>query len=183
MKQLKNPRIAAVVTAAAVLCSILFGTVFSLVKEYRPVKEYFFDGSQDGFSVNNDLETLAGNAANLITVSKRYIPDSVYAKKLTQQKQALLETSDPNQKMELYRELLPVIKQLYDEMGAAELTEEDQQYRNEIYSDIKAGADVLSRDPYNSMAKEFNQKRSCFPAKIFAGLFGIQEADTFDTKL
>ena len=78
-----------------------------------------------------------------------------------------------------YQTLQGLSDQLYNEMYAANLSDAERVNFKHAYDDFWGCDKYVRIDPYRSMASEFNDSLDGFPASLAAGLWGVDELNSF----
>lgn len=181
MKVIRNRGFAALVMALMIVVGMFIGTSRSLNRLYDEVDSAFYEG-EDGFSISLDLEARIAYAGNYLVVAQRYLDSSNPA--VQGLKTAILELQDAKTIKEKYaanNALTMAADSLTSSltMPNIQLSDKDAQYVRSIPADMASRNDTIARDPYNDIAKEYNDKRSSFPANIFADMMGVPKAEYF----
>lgn len=179
---LKNQTFAAFCMAALIALSAVFGGVRSVNRLYARV-EQAYEAGEDGtgnFCIANDLSDNAAAADNLLTVAGRYLDSSDPAvSTLRDALTALRAATGISEKYSANLALTAGVQNLFDVLGTKQLSADDESYRQSLREDVLGNNDKMARDPYNTLASEYNRKTAGFPASVFRTLGGIAQAELF----
>lgn len=173
------------VTAVCVVASTLLGSHRSLAAVRRGVEAAIDQGADDsGLSIGSDLANACAIAANLHTVASRYIqathPDDLDS--LAYARERLEEAKTTGERKSAFQELLTQCRQVQSDLtGLPQVSEADRIYLSGFRLDLEAAADTIQRDPYNDLARQFNDETlGKFPVGALGRLTGIKPLETFD---
>ena len=136
---------------------------------------FYYSDTTEG--IGTAFENQANAGSNLVTVAKRYLPetddlveavdfaalDLKYASSITDKKAA----SD---------ELSVSMEQLIAKLESrSDLSGEDMRYVSNFKNDLQNVKQVIKIDPYNEKAQEYNNALGKMPASIFARILGMKE--------
>lgn len=162
-----------------IVISVPLGMGFSLVRERNKVTEHYF-GSNDTYGLLEDLSGCTTEASNLVTLSGKYL--GADDAKLTEVRSAAgrLETAQsPSEKAGAYSTLTISFNSLYNELCGMELSEQDSEYLEAIYSDYYMYVDLVSYSDYNIKVANFNETFRNAPGRRLAELMGVKELEPF----
>jgi hypothetical protein len=183
--KLQNPVIASLITILVVLFAALLGGRASLMQMRTEAWALYAGGDalpMGQGSIQSDLESIAANAHNLITVAERNM----------QVEDPLLEAVRRGAASAMQTNL-PAMSAQYAEMLRASVEElnallasipgqsaEDERYRQELITNIRSSYKIIGHSNYNALATEFNRKLDQTPASLIATLTGIERLELYD---
>lgn len=177
-----NQKFAAFCMAALIALSSVFGGVLSVNRLYTRV-ERAYELGEDGagsFCIANDLSDNAAAAANLLTVAGRYLdPSDAAVRALSEALADLRASGGIAARRDANLKVTAAVQGLFDALGAKALSAEDERYRQSLRENVLGNNDKMSRDPYNTLASEYNRKVAGFPATVFRVLGGVPTAVLF----
>lgn len=181
MKLLTKTPVAAIIMIAVIILSALFGCRRSLLKEQKTVENYFFNGIDgDGYSIQNDLETICATSVNMKTIASRYIEvTDPLITEMTNARQTLTDARTVSEKYTAAMNLYDAVTTLYNSLDPNMMNSTDKGFRASLYDDITSAMQRISHNGYNDAAREFNSILECFPAKYIAKLVGIEPAQLY----
>lgn len=181
MKLLTKTPVAAIIMIAVIILSALFGCRRSLLKEQKTVENYFFNGIDgDGYSIQNDLETICATSVNMKTIASRYIEvTDPLITEMTNARQALTDAHTVSEKYTAAMNLYDAVTTLYNSLDPNMMNSTDKGFRASLYDDITSAMQRISHNGYNDAAREFNSILESFPAKYIAKLVGIEPAQLY----
>ena len=163
MKLLKKTPVAVIIMLAAVLLSFFFGSVYSLSRERGAIMDGFESGTDEIVSIQYELDYIAQNARNLVSIAGNY-PDM----------------ADSDAKAAALNELVPAVETFLASLNPADMKPVDRDYHSTIGSDINASLSRISSSSYNDAVAEFNERLESFPVNLTAGLFGVTALEPFE---
>lgn len=185
MNIFRSRKTAIAVTAVCVAVSTILGGHRSLAAERRAVEATIDQGADgSGFSIGGDLSEVCDTAANLHSVASKYLSQS-HSEDLAalQEARATLQNAATTaERKYAHTALQAQCRRVLDSLsGLSGVSEADLVYLSGFRMDLEAAADTIQRDPYNDLAREFNdQTLKRFPANALAKLTGVKPLETFD---
>ncbi|MGN0479589.1 MAG: LemA family protein [Hominenteromicrobium sp.] len=178
-EKIKGRAAAIIGMAALILVSVPVGSCVSLTRERGKVTELYY-GSDDEWGLLADLSFCSSEAANLVTLAGKYLPEGDAQVEAVREARSTLEQADtPGEKAQAFSALTDQVNALYNTLEETGMKQEDAAYRDEIIADYKADADCVSRSDYNARAAQFNEILRTTPARPLASLAGIEEVEPF----
>lgn len=167
MEFLKTKKAAALVLAV----SVVFGTLYG---SHRSLKSRGAGITAQNELVMKDLQTRRDICANLCTVAGRYLSGGKDVEELSR----LL--GEDAQGVEVSDALNTAAKAVIEALSAQSLTQEDARYVSGFRAQLDSLESTISRDRYNKLAKEYNEKvLGAFPARWLGSLTGIRELPVY----
>lgn len=184
MSAWRSNKTAICVTAVAVVASTLFGSHRSLAALRRGVEKTITQGADgSGYSIATDSQDMVNTARNLMTVAKKYLPaDHALFADLEDCCRSLEGAKTAPDWKNGQADLRAVCDVLQMELAKLpEVTEQDRAYLAGFQVDLEAAAHSVERDPYNGLARDFNENiLGRFPANFLGKLTFIAPLETFD---
>ena len=164
--------------------SVLFGVFFG---SYRSLRHYewgaetvFYSGVDgDGLCVSSDLNTIANEGKNMLTVAGRYLSaeeESVSA--LDESILSFLSAEGINQKIERYHKVVQNMETLAGRLEEEALSDKDSDYISSQLAEAAARERTARLDGYNDVAKEYNDQLTGFGG-LMAKLYRLEPLATF----
>lgn len=176
-------------TAAVVLAVLALVSVFGiggarLKGEYRTTAAIYTEQDKYGNSIQNDLETQADAAANLLRLGQTVLGESdgtvTAAAEALETWNSERPTADATEQYTLNKRLYSAVDALYtaaadeaDSGTKGKLTDQYDTFTSAQATIERAGAE------YNQAVAAYQQKASGFPAALIAGLWGIGDLPAF----
>ena len=178
-ERIKGRAAAIIGMIALILISVPVGSCVSLARERGKVTVLYY-GSDDEWGILEDLAWCSSQAANLVTLAGKYLPEQDAQVSAVRAARSDLEQTDaPGEKAAAFSELTVKVNTLYNTLEETEMKQEDAEYRDEIIADYNSNADFISRNEYNTRAAQFNELLRTTPARPLAALVGIGEVEPF----
>ena len=175
--------------AWAVLAACALGSVFglggsSLARERDRVEDYFYDGAETSATARSSMDAYLDRAAECAQVMASEVQlhlgaDNANAQKMLDTLADFGDDDGLDARYSAYQTLQGLSDQLYNEMYAANLSDAERRSFKQAYDDFWGCDKYVRIDPYRSMAAEFNDKLDGFPASLAAGLWGVDELNSF----
>lgn len=171
----------ALVMVILIIAGTFLGCRLTIHSFYSDLEQIFYHGQDgDGICIENDLSSRAEDAVNLTTIAGKYSDIDVKLTADVKQCAAqLTSAAEINEKKEADDRLTAAFSALYEELEGCGLSEKDEKYRSRLYADFRSRAEIISHDPYNAAAAEYNSKIDSFPANLINRLSGGSEAVLF----
>lgn len=164
---------------AMILLSVPVGATVSLTREKNKALEPY-NGSSASETLVADLENGSGEAADLVTLAKKYLSaDDAQISAVQRAREALNAAETPSQQSEALSTLTASFNVLADALGTLEMNEKDRTYLSGIAADYNMYLDYISRNDYNARATEFNELLEASPMQPIASLVGIDTLELF----
>lgn len=180
----RSNKTAVCVTAVAVVASTLLGSHRSLAATRRGVEKTITQGADgSGYSIATDSQNMVNIARNLMTVAKRYLPaDHALFADLEEYCQSLEGAKTAADWKNGQDGVQSVCQSIQMELAKTpEVTEGDRAYLAGFQVDLEAAVHSVAMDPYNDLARDFNQNvLGKFPANFLGKLTFISPLETFD---
>ena len=182
MQLTENRKLAWIVFALCAVVAITFGGGRSLNGLRNETLKLFTDGEgADGAGVNRDLNQRADKAQMMASIALKYLPaDDAGAVEVQKASETLRQSENLADRQRANALLNTAIETLYSRLDVLNASENDQRDLRTAYRDFKGHGDMISRDPFNEKARDFNKVRSGFPAGLIAGLSGVHELPAFE---
>ena len=174
--------------AWAVLAACVLGSVFglgggSLARERDRVADYFYSGAETASTTRSSMDAYLDRAAECAQVMASEVQLRLGADNANAQRMldvlADFGDGDLDLRHQAYQTLQGLSDQLYNEMYAANLSDAERRSFKQAYDDFWGCDKYVRIDPYRSMAAEFNDGLDGFPASLAAGLWGVDELNSF----
>lgn len=178
----KRKLIAILTMVAMILVAIWGGSYHSLSSMAKEVSAVFYNGENgDGLCIQHDLDARADVAINMVSLAKKYLPESDTAvQNVIQARAELLNASGISEKYRANDKLTQTTTDLYYKLQETELSETDQKYPARFFDQLSSYNDTISRDPYNRRAEEFNQMLETFPANILSTITFVDSVELYN---
>lgn len=178
MRITENRGLALAVCLACSLVSIFGFGGMKLRNQYDEVTEYFVEGDDGRHSMENYLDRCAEYASNLAYEARQYLDnDEKIENVLALAGELSAEIGPGGGRYETFSELTGAVEELYSALQSA--GHDGEAAVIVAYGDYQSACDLIARDGYYEMAKEYNRTASGFPAMQIAHLWGVEWADTF----
>ncbi len=181
MEILKKQSTAIAVMILMIVAAALYGGHSSLSDLRDRAEQVFYLGEAgDGIGIRSDLQERADSAYNLVTVARRYLPETDESLQgVLLARQALDQAASVSEMAKADQALEEAVKDLLSKLEEVNLAEKDAPYPQRLYDSFRSRGDTISHDPYNRHAAEFNETLSEFPANLFSRLTGVKELELF----
>lgn len=180
MKLLRNRTFAVALTALVVVLSVVFGAGRSVRALRSEVVTYFEYGANGVNSVQKDLTASAATAANLCVVAARYLPASDELSALQHICANAASGGEFAGTYDDYVSLYQTAGRLMDELEQETLSEQDAKYIKSFRTELESRKYGISSDPYNDMAREFEQTLYAFPLRLLRPLLFVDDLYAYD---
>ncbi|MBE6037022.1 MAG: hypothetical protein E7223_05365 [Clostridiales bacterium] len=168
MTFLKSRKGACLVMILLVVLALFLGTVRSLGSRLDKVEAAFLNGVEnDGFSIQNDLESRCEFAYNLTVVAGRYLSPAD-SKDLLDAREALEAARTVGEKYEANQTLEEAFWALDSKLQSTRLSDTDSRLVNALRADFRSAGDTISHDGYNELALEYNAAKAKAPLGFLA---------------
>lgn len=174
----KSQKVAKSVMALMIVVSAILGNGNSLGREKQEVEDYFFYGDQ-GICIANDLNDMASEVENLVVIASKYDVDQNVINKAKDSAIELKNSKNVSEKYELTQALNSYMKSLYNEVEEADLSDNHRKLAKGAYVDYNSTLNIITHDPYNEMANEYNSLLDTFPSSLFRIIHRADEAELF----
>lgn len=173
------------IVAVVIVLATLFGVRRSLNKASEQVSEMFYIGADaSGYGIATDLDKIMEFSGNLVTVANKYGTQfSDPAQAVTQARQELARAEGVSEQYEASQALLQAVETLNQALLDGELSDQDEQYRSELYASILSRTTIIAHEAtdYNAQVRAFNQDvLGAFPANLLGGLAGVDQLEEFN---
>lgn len=176
-------RICAMLLMIVMVCTaVLFGGWRSLNKLKSETETVFYNGvSDDGYSIQGDLDMIIAQSFNLVTVAKNYFNENdATVTELLSARDALSDALTPAEKYKANMKLTETAVTLYDKFKSASgLTDIHKKLAAQDYTEILSRNSTIKNNGYNDAARKYNSVIQEFPASVIAQLVGTRPADLF----
>lgn len=178
MRITENRGLALAVCIACALLSILgFGGI-KLRSQYNEVTEYFVDGDDGRHSMENYLDRCVEYASDLAYEAQQYLDNDDQIENVLALAGRLKHDKGPGGGRDAtFSELTGAVEELYSALQSA--GHGGEAAVTVAYGDYQSACDLIARDNYYEIAKEYNRTVGGFPAMQIAHLWGVEWADTF----
>ena len=179
----ENRKLACVVLIVCILLSMFAFGGGALGRERRRVMKVFNDGADTSLPTRHSMDAYldaAGKSAGIManeSEARRGQSDLVNA---TLVNAALIgeDTAALDARFKAYTELKDQVEKLYNELYSAVSSDEFRDFKL-AYDDFWGYDDMLGRDGYHKLAKDYNDLISGFPGGVVATLTGQGRLNTF----
>ena len=173
------------IVAVVIVLATLFGVRRSLNKASAQVSEMFYTGADaSGYGIATDLDKILEFSGNLVTVANKYGAEfSDPAQAVTRARQELAQAEGVSGQYTASQTLLQAVETLNQAMLDGELSDQDEQYRSELYASILSRTTIIAHEAtdYNAQVRSFNQDvLGAFPANLLSGLAGVDQLEEFN---
>ena len=179
----ENRKLACVVLAVCVLLSVFAFGGGAIGREYSRVMKVFNDGTDTSLTTRHSmdayLDTAGEQAAIMAGEAEIYLGESDLSGKA--QSNAALIGNDQTPLMlrsQAYTELKGQVEQLYNKLYAAVDQNKFKNFKL-AYDEFWGQDDMLNRDGYHKLAKDYNDLISGFPGGAVAAITRKTALDTF----
>ncbi len=181
--EIKKPA-AIAVAVIMIIASILVSGGSSLRSQRKEVENMFFNGvSNDGYSIQSDLDAKIEVANNLVTVAKRYYNSSdTMLLELIEARQELDGAVEVGEKRNASRKLDDAANSLIERMesdSTISMSDKDKKYCMSFKAELKSRNLTIENDRYNDYASRFNSTISTMPASIISTLTGVKKLELY----
>ena len=177
MRFSENRPVAWCVLAAAVILALIFGGGGALMDSRTALENQFSAPSE---SIAAELNEMRSNAAVLVSIANKYDTASEkHIGALNDAIAALDSAADPAAKYQASLTLDLAVENVYSNLSGLKLGDVDAQDIRYAYKNFTSAQLRISHDSYNTLAAEFNQKLSRFPAGLLGGLRGVKPLGLF----
>jgi hypothetical protein len=176
LQKLKSLPVAIIVTVVVALLAALFGGRAALVKMRAEAWAAFS-------AIQYDLDEIAANANNLVTVAKRYTQEDALFEAIRESSEIMTAIQTPvmnSLNAEYVRKSVDELNALLIDLP---LDDRDEAYRLEIMANIDSRYRTTQNSDYNRLAEEFNRALASQPARLIAKLTGVDGLQLFDYML
>lgn len=185
MKVIKSRAFAIIAMCLLLLLSIPVGSCVSLSRERGEAEKYYYGSDSDFdyvWGLVEDIRWCSSSAANLVTLANRILPaDSAAVTDVMRAREALDNAVSPAEKCAALSQLTERFSVLYRTLCAMDLNEEDLDYCRDTMSDYNSDLDFISRNEYNTKAKQFNDALANSPGGAIASAFGVKPLELFQS--
>ena len=171
--------------AALALCVVLSVFVMgggALGRERSRALKVFNDGANTKLSTRHSMDAYldaAGEfAVSMADKAKNYLGESELGRLLADAALVGQDAADLTIRSRAYTDLKGEVEQLYNKLYASVSEAEFKNFKL-AYDDFWGQDDMLKRDEYHKLAKDYNALASGFPAGLVAGITRQGALDTF----
>lgn len=180
-----NRKLAAIVLAACALTSIFGLGGIGLARERKDALRVFEDGVDTSFAVRFSVEAYLQNSADYACVMAEEVRMRVNAEADSAQKTLELAETVRDGKADVesrtaYQDLVSSVEAMYSEFHSVVSDEASCADFDRAYANFTSEKNKIGYDEYNPTARAYNELRGAFPARWIAGIFGLDELETFD---
>lgn len=178
MRITENRGLALAACLACALVSILGFGGMKLKIQYDEVMEYFVEGDDGRHSMENYLDRCAEYASDLAYEARQYLDNDAKIENVLALADELAADIGPGSgRYVTFSELTGAVEELYSALQSA--GHGGEAAVTVAYGDYKSACDLIARDGYYEIAKEYNNTAGGFPAMQIANIWGVEWADTF----
>ena len=179
----ENRTLAWAVLAVCVAVSVFLLGGSSLGRERSKVMKVFNDGANASLSTRHSMDAYLDAAGEKATIMAGEGEIYLGASDLTAQTTANAalvgqDAADLTVRSRAYSELKGQVEQLYNQLYAKVSKDEFKNFKL-AYDDFWGQDDLLKRDDYHKLAKDYNNLISGFPGGMVAGITRQGALDTF----
>lgn len=181
MTKLQNRSVAVLITACVIVLSSLLGTGTTLSDLRREANRYYNDGYFDEVrGIRYDLSQITNESYNLVTVAERYLGKNDASIGAVQRSIEELSISDkPPGKHAAAEELHSALTALDTALRTEELSDEDKGLQDKLIANIEGSYRRIAQSAYNDEASRFNGILQQYPARLLAGVLGIEPLELY----
>jgi len=181
MGMLHNRAVAVLVALLVVVASSVFGAGLTLGQMRAQTQAVFTLGAGGVPGIQSDLAEISAQAFNMTQIAGRYLqPDYAGVVRVLESRDALQRADTPREMRRATEEILGSTNALRNTLEHLDLSEQDQNLLAMVAIDINSRATLISQNPYNAAAHNFNQTLERFPANIFGRAVGIRPLELFE---
>ncbi len=187
MTILKERKFAVPVTAVVCVLFLLLGVGTGLRREVSDLDQMYqtgVDGS--GYGIATDLQQRYTYAGNLTAVAQKY--EGAFDTQIAEVSEtraalyAAMATEGYSDDFAANTALTDAVEILNEAMKSYELSEEDEAYRAELYSNLNSRNDTIrhAATDFNAQVQNFNENiLGGFPANVLHSLVGVDSVEVF----
>lgn len=183
MNVLYNRRLACAALAVCVLLSVFGLGGAELARTRKNALRVFDEGIDTSFavrmSVDAYLENCAGYARTMAEELKLHTDDESDAAEALALADSIGDGANLRARHENFEALNDVVESMYTAYHAAEPDADRQRDFDRAYTNYQSEVAKIGYDEYNPMARKYNVLSGDFPARMIAGLFGLDRLETF----
>ena len=175
--------------AWAVLGVCALGSIFglgghTLAQDQDKLLNVFYEGTDTQETTRHSMDAYLDRAAECASVmgSEAQLllsADNATAQEMIDLSGIISDSDDLTARYDAYCTLQKDADTLYNAIYAADLTDAQRVSFKQAYDDFWGSDKYIKRDSYRSLANEFNSELSGFPAGLAAGIWNVDEMDTF----
>ena len=167
--------------AFCVLLSVLLSGGMAMRDMRLEARQVFYEGvAKNGAGIDRDLDERAENARMLAENVARFVGESPELIALREACDVLLAADEIELRHAAYLQLESAVDACYAQVEALLLSDDERRKVGYVYREICAQSDMIRRDPYNMLARDFNESIAKFPAYLIAGMTGIDKLQFFE---
>ena len=171
-------------TGAVIICLIMIALASVLgagitLREMREQSAASFQLPE----FQQDIVDLSGECANIISISRNYLPDDHEdVLQVRQRQDELSRAQSPREKGRAVNELVDATHRLHGTLrGQSGFTDADNDIAHARMLDIDQRQATIARyNPYNQNAAYFNRELSRFPANILGPVAGVRPLELYE---
>lgn len=174
--------------ASGVLALSVFVSVFgfgggALAGKRREAMRVFDEGTDTTlavrFSMDAYLENCAAYARTMAEETRLRVSSDAKAAERALELCDIVADGEIAARESAYAELCGCVEQMFTDFHASVDSESERRTFDRAYDDYQAEVSKISYDGYHSLARDFNRLRDQMPAKWVAGLYQLDELETF----
>lgn len=178
MRITENRGLALAVCVVCALVSIFGFGGLKLKNRYDEVTEYFVEGDDGRHSMENYLDRCVSCASDLAYEARQYLDDDEKIETVLTLADKLSKDIGPGGgRDKTFAQLTLAVEELYSALQSA--GHDGEAAVSVAYGDYQSACDLIERDGYYDIAKQYNAVACSFPAKHIARIWGVERADTF----
>lgn len=184
MRLNENRKLAWAVLVACALGSVVGLGGSSLARERDRVEKVFYDGTESESTTRSSMDAYLDRAAECVQIMASELQLRLGEDNQTAaQMQSLLagfgDDAGIDARYDAYTQLQTLSDEAYNAIYAADLTDEERVNFKRAYDDFWGCDKYVRIDPYRTLASDFNDSLSGFPAGLVAKLRSIDELNSF----
>lgn len=184
MRLSENRTIAWIVLVLCVLISVVGFGGMGLKNARAELLDIFYDGTEKGETARYSMDAYLDRAAECAQVmafeAQLHLGnDHKTAQSILDALASFGDDDGLDVRYEAYLQLQKDSDALYNAFYAADLSDDQRVNFKTAYDDFWGSDKYIRKDPYRSMASDFNNDLRGFPASMVAGIFGIHELNSF----
>ena len=173
----ENRKLAKIIAAAVVIFAVLVMGGVKLDAKRASAQRVFMNGVNENVvaSVYGDIRRASDSANILAGIADGALENDADVKTLRAAAIAVSKTEDPGEMLSGFSELKRATDDVYTKLEKVSLSDADARDMRRAYDNIRSSFNTVGNDPYFARAREFNDDRNAFPARLIALLGGVDE--------
>lgn len=177
MKLTENRKIASIVLAAVIACTLFIGGGSALNSQAKDVEAVFWSASE---SISAELNEMLSDAQVMSGIAARYKDiDAKLVDAVNTAAQDLADASKIGKKYETANKLTQAVEALYTAGSDAKMNDNDASDFRYNYKNYASAQLRIGHDPYNDEAAAYNKEVSDPLAGLIGSVWGAGKAQIF----